>query len=315
MKKIIFDIETRNTFEDVGKADPTLLDLSVVCAHDSETGDYLTYTQEELLNLWPILEKADMLIGYNSDHFDIPILNKYYPGDLTRIKSLDILKEIKKSLGRRIRLNLVAEGTLGRKKTGNGLEAVVWWKNGEIDKIKKGREERIFQMCEKLAAEGAKIDPERVFAIAGHRDAGRPHVAKALVEAGCVPNFKEAFNRYIDFKGPAYVAHYKLAPTEAIRLVVTAGGVPVFAHPAISNADEMIPDLVAAGLKGIEVYHPTHGQSRIQHYSSLAEKYHLLMTGGTDYHGPNSGREIALGALTIPDALVEKLKNEHLRGN
>ena len=137
MKKIIFDIETRNIFEDVGKADPTLLDLSVVCAHDSETGDYLTYTQEELLNLWPILEKADMLVGYNSDHFDIPILNKYYPGDLTRIKSLDILKEIKNSLGRRIRLNLVAEGTLGRKKTGNGLEAVVWWKNGEIDKIKK----------------------------------------------------------------------------------------------------------------------------------------------------------------------------------
>ena len=78
-----------------------------------------------------------MLIGYNSDHFDIPILNKYYPGDLTRIKSLDILKEIKNSLGRRIRLDLVAEGTLGRKKTGNGLEAVVWWKNGEIDKIKK----------------------------------------------------------------------------------------------------------------------------------------------------------------------------------
>ena len=137
MKKIIFDIETRNIFEDVGKADPTLLDLSVVCAYDSETGDYLAYTQEELLNLWPILEKADMLVGYNSDHFDIPILNKYYPGDLTRIKSLDILKEIKKSLGRRIRLNLVAEGTLGRKKTGNGLEAVVWWKNGEIDKIKK----------------------------------------------------------------------------------------------------------------------------------------------------------------------------------
>src|SRR3990167_7240482 len=96
MKKIIFDIETRNIFEDVGKADPTLLDLSVVCAYDSETGDYLAYTQEELPNLWPILEKADMLIGYNSYHFDIPILNKYYPGDLTRIKSLDILKEIKK---------------------------------------------------------------------------------------------------------------------------------------------------------------------------------------------------------------------------
>ncbi|PIT96752.1 helicase [Candidatus Campbellbacteria bacterium CG10_big_fil_rev_8_21_14_0_10_35_52] len=137
MKKIIFDIETRNAFEDVGKADPALLDLSVICAHDSETNKYLAYTQEELPNLWPILEKADMLIGYNSDHFDIPILNKYYPGDLTRIKSLDLLKEIKKSLGRRIKLDLVAEGTLGRKKTGNGLEAIAWWKNGEVDKIKK----------------------------------------------------------------------------------------------------------------------------------------------------------------------------------
>ncbi|MFA6548713.1 MAG: PHP domain-containing protein [Candidatus Margulisiibacteriota bacterium] len=185
----------------------------------------------------------------------------------------------------------------------------------EIDKIQHGRETRICEMCEKLAAQGAKIDPERVFSIAGHRDAGRPHVAKALVEAGFVPNFKEAFNRYIDFKGPAYVPHYKLAPEEAVKLVKAAGGVPVFAHPAISNADELIPSLVAAGLRGIEVYYPTHGQSRIQHYSSLAKKYNLLMTGGTDYHGPNSGREIELGALTVPDELVDKLKNEHLRRN
>lgn len=137
MRKITFDIETSNIFQDVGKADPALLDLSVICVHDSETNEYSTYLQEELGELWPLIEKADMLIGYNSDHFDIPLLNKYYPGDLTRIKSLDILKEIKNSLGRRIKLDSVAEGTLGKKKIGHGLDAITWWKNGEIEKVKK----------------------------------------------------------------------------------------------------------------------------------------------------------------------------------
>jgi len=137
VRKITFDIETSNIFQDVGKADPALLDLSVICVHDSETDEYSTYLQEELSQLWPLIEKADMLIGYNSDHFDIPLLNKYYPGDLTRIKSLDILKEIKNSLGRRIKLDSVAEGTLGKKKIGHGLDAITWWKNGEVEKVKK----------------------------------------------------------------------------------------------------------------------------------------------------------------------------------
>lgn len=143
MRKIVFDIETSNTFQEVGKADPASLDLSVICVHDSETNKYTSYIQEELSKLWPILEKADMLIGYNSDHFDIPLLNKYYPGDLTKIKSLDILKEIKNSLGRRIKLDSVAEGTLGKKKIGHGLEAITWWRNGEIEKVKKYCEEDV----------------------------------------------------------------------------------------------------------------------------------------------------------------------------
>lgn len=137
MKKIVFDIETRNIFEDVGKADPALLDISMVCIYDYETDLYHSYLQEELPKLWPILERTDMLIGYNSDHFDIPLLNKYYHGDLTQIKSLDLLKEIRESLGRRLRLDSVAEGTLGEKKNGHGLDAVRWWNTGEIDKIRK----------------------------------------------------------------------------------------------------------------------------------------------------------------------------------
>ena len=137
MRKIVFDIETKNTFQDVGKNDPTLLDISLVGVYDYETNEYTSYLENELNKLWPLLEQADMLIGYNSDHFDIPLLNKYYPGDLTKIKSLDILKEIKNSLGRRLKLDHIAEGTLGINKSGHGLQAITWWKQGEIEKIRQ----------------------------------------------------------------------------------------------------------------------------------------------------------------------------------
>ncbi|HAP74084.1 TPA: helicase [Candidatus Campbellbacteria bacterium] len=137
VKKITFDIETQNTFEDVGSNDPKDLDISLVCIHNSETDSYDTFMHDDLDRLWPILEKTDMLIGYNSDHFDIPLLNKYCPNDLTMIKSLDILKEIKNSTGRRFKLDSIAEATLGINKSGHGLDAIKWWNSGEIEKIKK----------------------------------------------------------------------------------------------------------------------------------------------------------------------------------
>ncbi len=135
MRKIVFDIETSNLFQDVASNDPAALDISVCCIYDYETDKYSSYTKETLSELWPIFEKADMIIGFNSDHFDIPILNKYYSGDLTKIKSLDLLKEVKNSLGRRIKLDTIAEATLGKNKSGHGLEAVVWWRNGEKQKV------------------------------------------------------------------------------------------------------------------------------------------------------------------------------------
>ncbi len=137
MRKITFDVETRNIFQDVGSTESTALDISVVCIHDSLTDEYTSYLQEDFPKLWPIIEQADMLITFNGDHFDIPLLNKYYSGDLTKIKSLDLLAEVKKSLGRRIKLDTIAEATLGIKKSGHGLEAVTWWKEGQIDKIIK----------------------------------------------------------------------------------------------------------------------------------------------------------------------------------
>mgnify|MGYP001602553054 CR=1 FL=1 len=135
MRKIVFDIETTNYFSDVGKNEPAALDLAVVCIYDSIDDSYKSFTQEQLPKLWPILEKADLLIGFNSEHFDIPLLNKYYSGDLSKIRGVDLLKEVKKVLGRRIKLDTLAEATLGRKKIADGTESVRWWRAGEKQKV------------------------------------------------------------------------------------------------------------------------------------------------------------------------------------
>lgn len=137
MRKIVFDIETQNTFDQVGSADPAALSISMVGIYDSKTDSYESFLESELGKLWPILESADILIGYNSEHFDLPLLNKYYHGNLNHIKHVDLLKEIRSSIGRRMRLDQVAEGTLGQKKSGHGLQAITWWKQGEIEKIRK----------------------------------------------------------------------------------------------------------------------------------------------------------------------------------
>jgi len=137
MRAITFDIETANAFPSLGRNDLARMEISIVAIHDSETGEYSSYSKEEFPKLWPILERADMLIGFNSDTFDIPILNRYYPGDLTRIKSLDLLVEVQKALGRRVRLQSLAEATLNKGKGGNGLQAVEWWAQGEYEKVRK----------------------------------------------------------------------------------------------------------------------------------------------------------------------------------
>lgn len=134
MRKITLDIET--TGAATGRIDAGDMDVALVGIHDSETDSFDSFTEEELPRLWSILERADILIGYNSDHFDIPILNRYYAGDLGKIRSLDLLSEIRNSLGRRLKLDSVAEATLGVKKSGSGLDAVRWWQEGNIEKVR-----------------------------------------------------------------------------------------------------------------------------------------------------------------------------------
>lgn len=135
MRKITFDIETTNTFDEVGSSDPADLTIAVVCTHDSETDMYDSFTMDQLPKLWTLLENADMLIGYNSDHFDLPLLGRHYPGDLKKFKSLDLMKEIRAILGRRIKLDDIAQGTLGKGKSADGLQAIVWWRQGDYQKV------------------------------------------------------------------------------------------------------------------------------------------------------------------------------------
>ena len=136
MRIITFDIETTGDFGR-GAWKPEDLELTICCTHDSETDSYDSFLKEDLPRLWKLLENTDVLVGFNSDHFDIPILNKYYPGDLTKIRSIDILKEVSAVLGRRIKLDTIAEGTLGKKKSADGLQAMRWWKEGNIKKLRE----------------------------------------------------------------------------------------------------------------------------------------------------------------------------------
>lgn len=136
MRYVVFDLETQSTFGEKGSSNPANLEISVGCAYDSKSDTYTAASVDEIEKLWPIIEKAEVLVGYNSNHFDIPLLNKYFPGELTQIKSVDLLEDIKESLGRRLRLDSVAEATLGIKKSADGLQAIKWWNEGRIDDIK-----------------------------------------------------------------------------------------------------------------------------------------------------------------------------------
>ncbi|MBN1585572.1 ribonuclease H-like domain-containing protein [Candidatus Uhrbacteria bacterium] len=134
--EVVFDIETSNSFADVGKYDPSLLKVSMVCLYSYAEDRYHSFLESELSRLWPFLERADRVIGYNLFGFDYKVLNSYYPGDLTKLPTLDLMVEIEKTVGRRLKLDDVAHGSLGTGKSGNGLMAIEYFRRGEIDRLR-----------------------------------------------------------------------------------------------------------------------------------------------------------------------------------
>ncbi|MEK7161234.1 MAG: ribonuclease H-like domain-containing protein [Patescibacteria group bacterium] len=138
LKKIVLDLETQKSFQEVGgRGKNHLLKISVCGIYDYSTDKYSTYEEHELPKLAPILQTADQIIGFNIKDFDFEVLRPYLNFDIFQIPYLDILEEIEKVIGHRIKLELVAQGTLGTGKSGNGLEAILYYKNGRFDLLKK----------------------------------------------------------------------------------------------------------------------------------------------------------------------------------
>jgi predicted metal-dependent phosphoesterase TrpH len=171
------------------------------------------------------------------------------------------------------------------------------------------RRQRVYRIAERLAALGAPIDPDEVFAIVKEGSAGRPHVAQVMVKRGYVKSVREAFDKYLRAGGPASVPRKRLTPAAAVAVIRRARGVPVLAHPGLADRDDLIPELVSAGLMGIETYYPEHSASQTAAYRELCTKLGLVATGGSDYHGPQIGRAHNPGTPPIPLSVWHELRS------
>jgi 3',5'-nucleoside bisphosphate phosphatase len=177
----------------------------------------------------------------------------------------------------------------------------------EMARFQTVRQNRIREMVARLNLVKVPLTAEAVFALANCRSPGRPHVARALVKAGFCSNLDEAFERFLKKNRPAWVPKFKMSAADAIELIHQAGGAAVMAHPGLNRTDEVIPGMVEAGLDGIECFHTKHSASTAQHYLKLAERFHLLVTGGSDCHGLSKGRPL-IGTVKLPYHHVENLK-------
>jgi 3',5'-nucleoside bisphosphate phosphatase len=176
--------------------------------------------------------------------------------------------------------------------------------------VRSGRLGRAEGMVVRLNELGHRVSWERVRELAGSENVGRPHVARAMVEAGVVPDVKSAFTpEFIADGGRCYVQRVKITPADAIERIHSAGGVAVAAHPGRTRlTDADIEMLVAAGLDGLEAFYPRHRPAEVARFERAAERYSLLLTGGSDDHGSiNEGR--LLGTVRLPYVHVERLKS------
>jgi predicted metal-dependent phosphoesterase TrpH len=179
----------------------------------------------------------------------------------------------------------------------------------EIAKFQAVRQNRIHEMVARLNRLEVPLQAEAVFTLANCRSPGRPHVARALVNAGLCGNLDEAFERFLKKHRPAWVPKMKISALTAIELIHQAGGLAVMAHPGLNRTDDVIPGLAEAGLDGLECFHTKHTPAMTQHYLRLAERLHLLVTGGSDCHGLSKGRPL-IGTVRVPYDYVTKLKSK-----
>jgi len=177
----------------------------------------------------------------------------------------------------------------------------------ELGRFQKVRQQRIREMVGRINDLGIPLQVDDVFSLASCQSPGRPHVARALVEAELCNSIDEAFERFLKKGKPAWVPKFKMAANQAIELIHQAGGLAVMAHPGLTRADELIPELAEMGLDGIECLHTKHSNSAAEHYLALATQLNLLPTGGSDCHGMTKGKPL-IGTVKVPYEYVERMK-------
>jgi predicted metal-dependent phosphoesterase TrpH len=171
------------------------------------------------------------------------------------------------------------------------------------------RRARVVAIAERLSAVGAPIDVDALLASAAStgRALGRPAIAAALIAAGHVPTVNDAFDRYLAEGRPGFVVRDGAAPAVIVDRILRAGGVVSIAHPGKYGRDDLIAPLVDAGMGAIEVFHPDHDRADVERYQAMAASFGLVMTGGSDYHGPGTGRASALGRIGPPAEQLDAL--------
>ena len=180
-----------------------------------------------------------------------------------------------------------------------------------MGKFQAVRQQRIYEMCAALNKLGIPLKAESVFALANCKSPGRPHVARALVKEKLISDLDVAFEKYLKKGRPAWVPKTKMSALESVELIHQAGGLAVMAHPGLNRTDDIIPDLVDAGLDGIECFHTKHSTVMSERYLEIAEKYNLLVTGGSDCHG-FSKKQPLIGGVKLPYEHVEKMKETRI---
>jgi predicted metal-dependent phosphoesterase TrpH len=181
--------------------------------------------------------------------------------------------------------------------------------------LRENRGRRIDLMVENLNRLGYKVSLDRVREIAQGGSLGRPHLAQALFEAGHVPSYDAAFATLISKESPAYVSRVGLAPLEAVELVRKHGGVPALAHPGtVLGLEALLPQLVSAGLAGIECYYGSHTPARTAEYLRLAARFKLVPTGGSDFHG-RGDHGADLGGVFVPPDTIAALEAFTIRSS
>lgn len=174
--------------------------------------------------------------------------------------------------------------------------------------LRASRLTRLHRMLERLESIGYPLDAGRVLEIAGQGSVGRPHIARALLDAGYVVSVADAFDRLIGNRCPAYVPRASLSPEAAIEMIHRAGGLTSLAHPGkLGDPVRFIKRLKTAGLDALEAYHSDHSLATMERMVKWARQYELVLTGGTDSHGPGGPRSVQIGAVPVPDSVGEQL--------